>query len=656
MHTSQKNTKTIASPPIIVVGNPNVGKSVIFGLLTGSYVTVSNYPGTTVEVSKGQVRLGGHTYRIIDTPGTNNLIPTSEDERVTRDMLLAETCEAVLQVADTKNLKRALFITLQLAEMGLPLVLDLNMIDEARERRVFTDAKRLGEILGIPIVPTIATQRKGMDHLRQAITQAAPSNYLFTYDPEIENAIEQLLPLLPQTTISKRSLALMILAGDPSIVKWLRENLDPDTLNTIDDVVCQLEKKYSQPIGYVIDMRRMREAERILTEVVRYEQRPSGTLAERLGRLTMHPLWGLPILTAVLFLMYKFVGEFGAGACVDFLENVVFAKLINPAAVKIADYILPLQLLREFLVGEYGVVTMALTYSLAIVLPIVGTFFLFFGLMEDSGYLPRLAIISNRIFTKIGLNGKAVLPMVLGLGCDTMATMTARILESKRDRLIVTLLLALGVPCSAQLGVIMGMLAKMSPTGLYLWLGVVIGVILIVGYAASRVLPGEKAEFVLEIPPLRVPKVSNIVLKTTARLEWYLKEAVPLFILGTFALFMFDKLHILGAIERAASPVVVKFLGLPTEATAAFLIGFLRRDYGAAGLFSLSEKGMLDGVQTVVALVTITLFVPCIAQFFMMVKERGTRAALGMIAFIFPFAFLVGGALNYLLHFLQIQL
>lgn len=291
--------------------------------------------------------------------------------------------------------------------------------------------------------------------------------------------------------------------------------------------------------------------------------------------------------------------------------------------------------------GEYGVITMALTYSIAIILPIVGTFFIAFGVLEDSGYLPRLAIMVNRVFRKMGLNGEAVLPMVLGLGCDTMATLTTRILESRKERVIVTLLLALGVPCSAQLGVILGVLGGLSLKATALWMGIVITVLFTVGFLASRIVPGRSSDFILEVPPLRVPQLSNIAAKTLARVEWYLREAVPLFLLGTLFLFALDKLGALLLLENLASPVVV---------------GFLRRDYGAAGLFALARAGMMDPAQVLVSLVTITLFVPCIANLLIIIKERGVKTAIAIVGFIFPFAFLVGGVLNLSLRTLGVSL
>jgi ferrous iron transport protein B len=367
----------------------------------------------------------------------------------------------------------------------------------------------------------------------------------------------------------------------------------------------------------------------------------------------MHRFWGWFVLAGVLYLTYEFVGRLGAGTLVDLLESGLFDKYINPAFVKAVEFLLPwssLKIVRDALVGEYGMLTVAVTYAVAIILPIVSTFFIVFGILEDSGYLPRLAVMSNQLFKRIGLNGKAVLPMVLGLGCGTMAALTSRIMETRKERILVILLLALGVPCSAQLGVILGVLHDVGMLGGIIWFAVVVGVMMLVGYIAEKIIPGEEADFVLELPPVRVPQLSNIVIKTLARIEWYVKEAVPLFILGTFVLFVLDKSGVLKHIEAFASPVVQGWLDLPAKATEAFIVGFLRRDYGAAGLYALRENGMLDNIGVVVGMITITLFIPCIANFFMIIKELGLKAALLVGAFIFPFAFLVGGLVNLILR------
>jgi len=658
-HGSRSGERHRDSPldKVILIGNPNVGKSALFGLLTGKYVTVSNYPGTTVEVTYGNATLNKTRAIVIDTPGVNSLVPMSEDEKVTRDILLTDKAGVVVQVADTKNLRRGLLITIQLAEMEVPFILDLNMDDEAKSRGIFIDQEKLSGILGIEVVKTVAIRKSGIDKLLKDIQHPRPSAIEVRYDDAIEGGVRDIGALLPSSYIAGRSLALMILAGDESLKGWLHANLQDHVIAEIEKIRQGVQSKFNNSLGYLINQRRMKKADEVLAQVMtRYESGKGSAIAFQLGRLSMHPLYGIPILIAVLYAVYQFVGVLGAGTVVNFLEKTVFGQYLNVWAAKIVHYILPVPFLQELIIGDYGLVTMALTYAIAIVLPIVGFFFFAFGILEDSGYLPRLAVMVNKVFKIMGLNGKAVLPMILGLGCDTMATLTTRILETKKERLLVTFLLALAVPCSAQLGVVLGMVSGISAFATILWLGTMVGVMFLVGYLAAKILPGEPSDFVLELPPIRVPQVTNILIKTLARVQWYLKEAVPLFILGTLILFTADKLGALLYIQKLADPIVVGFLGLPSKATDALVIGFLRRDYGAAGLFMLAKGGMLDPIQTVVSLVVVTLFVPCIANFFVMVKEQGIKAALYMVAFIFPFAFAVGGAMNWVLRTFKVAL
>jgi ferrous iron transport protein B len=280
----------------------------------------------------------------------------------------------------------------------------------------------------------------------------------------------------------------------------------------------------------------------------------------------------------------------------------------------------------------------------------VGTFFLAFSLLEDSGYLPRLALLVDRVFKKIGLNGRAVIPMTLGFGCDTMATLVSRTLETNRERVIATLLLALAIPCSAQLGVILGLLSA-RPLALAVWAGFVILVFLLVGYLAAKILPGERPAFYMELPPLRLPRIVNILEKTLSRMQWYFLEIIPFFILASVLIWAGKITGIFDAFIQVSTPLMAA-LGLPPQAAEVFLFGFFRRDYGAAGLYDLQKFGALSGVQIVVAAVTLTLFVPCIAQFAIMIKERGWKTALAIAGFIFPFAFLCGIVLNFILTLL----
>jgi len=633
-----------------------VGKSVIFGLLTGKYVTVSNYPGTTVEVTSGNISLDGKRLVLIDTPGVNSLVPMSEDEKVTRDILLSECPSAVVQVGDAKNLKRTLLITLQIAEMGLPMTLDLNMIDEAMDKGITIDVDILKGLLGIDIVSTIAPQKKGIKELREAMLSPQRAAVRLSYGPIIEEYISKISRLLPQTGLSKRSIAVMILSEDESLKDWLHANVRSRDLAEIEHLRHECLLKAKESPAYLINKKRIEVSAEIALKVVKKTVPSGGALLNFIGNASMHPVYGIPVLIVVLYGLYEFVGVLGAGVLVDFVQNVIFGHYINPMATKVVETLIPVPIIQELLVGEYGLVTVALTYAIAIILPITVTFFIAFAILEDSGYLPRLAIMSNRVFNMIGLNGKAVLPMVLGLGCGTMAVMTSRILETKRDRIITTFLLALAIPCSAQLGVILGILGSLSIWATVIWSSSVLIVLFVSGFLASKLVSGERTEFFLEIPPIRMPNLMNIVVKTVGRVEWYLKEAVPLFILGTFILFMLHKLNLLTLLEKAASPVVVNLLHLPPKTTASFILGFLRRDYGAAGLFEMAQHGELTPVQAVVSLVTITLFLPCLASFFMIVKERGLKTTLWIVGIVFPAAFLYGGLLSWLLRYFNVSL
>jgi ferrous iron transport protein B len=600
---------------VLLVGNPNVGKSALFNALTGLRTTVSNYPGTTVEVARGALS-GEPEVEVVDTPGVHSLLPLSEDERVTWDLLAAARHGpgiAVVQVADAKDLRRALVLTLELGQLEVPTVLSLNMADEAERRGLRIDAEGLSRALGVPVRATVATRGEGIDGLRAALRDARlPSNHL---------------PLPPDV-------------GPPvaAILRGRAPLPDPERPPAF------VARYHEAMLGHSSELAR------------RFGGAPAGGtrrrnvgFGRRLERLCVHPVWGWPLLLAVLVALYEVVGVLGAGVLVDLLEDGVFRGHVNPF-VRAAFSLVPSAFVQDLFAGEYGVVTMGLTYGLAIVLPIVTTFFLAFGALEDSGYLPRLAVMSDRVFRAMGLNGKAVLPMVLGLGCDTMATLTTRILSTRKERLLATLLLALGVPCSAQLGVILAMLGTVPVSAGLVWGGTVAGVMILVGWLAKRLLPGPVGEFVVELPPMRWPLAGNVLAKTAARVEWYLREALPLFVLGTLLLFTLDRLGLLAAVVRAGEPLVAGVLGLPPAASEAFLVGFLRRDYAATRLFDLSRTGGLDDVQLVTAMVTITLFIPCIANVFIIARERGPRTAAAIAAFVFPFAFVVGGLVRVLMR------
>ena len=630
----------VGSQTAVLVGNPNVGKSVMFKNLTNHYVMVSNYPGTTVEIIQAKATFGDRQFSVIDTPGLNDLTTRSEDAQVTRKVLEQHEKATIVQVADAKNLRRALLLTLQLAELGRPTILVLNMFDELEERGGHVDTERLSEILGVPVLTTVAPRNVGT---------------------------EELVNALPNARSPKKS--------------WL-------ATTPVDE--------------YEGNRARLAQVNEILAETYSISQPSKPSVRVLLGFWAMHPFKGLAFLAVALVVMFWFVGLFGAGSLVDLLEVGVFKHRIGPAAISVVDAVLPfphthetesipttvgipltpvheislLELSREvkipeytipngidlswghhvarffhdLLVGPFGTITMALSYALAIVLPIVTTFFFLFSIMEDSGYFPRMAIMVNRVFRLMGLNGKAVIPMILGLGCDTMATMTTRILETRKERIVTTMLLALAVPCSAQLGVLLALMASLAPAGAMLWLGLLIGVIFLVGWLTARLFDEEASDFILEIPPMRWPQLSNVFVKTISRLNWYLKEVIPIFVIGTAVLFVFDRLNLLDLLASLGEPLVSGWLGLPAEMANAFLVGFMRRDFGAVYILeaAMGPNPLLSPHQILVAMVTLTLFMPCIANFLMIAKEQGWKIAFSMAAFIFPFAFFVGGFVNHL--------
>ncbi|MGE5190761.1 MAG: FeoB small GTPase domain-containing protein, partial [Gemmatimonadota bacterium] len=354
---------------VILVGNPNVGKSVVFGHLTGRYVTVSNYPGTTVEVTRGESRIRGTSCEVIDTPGVYSLLPMSEDERVTRDILMGEAGALVLQVCDAKNMRRSLMITIQLAELGVSMSLAVNMADEARDRGVMPRLDGLEERIGVPAVATVAVRKKGLDRVVPLIGKAAAATLRVNYGARIEGAISAMERLLPDDVpLGKRGMALMLLCGDDSLTPWLAENIRGEAIREMNAVRHDLVAAIGEDISYNVNQIRLSWIDALLGSLGEEPGASQGTDWARLfGRFAMDPVYGVPILLAVLLLAYGFVGVFGAGILVDLLENRVFGRGIVPGAAWVVERVVPWPLLKDFLVGPYGMISMALSYAIAIV-------------------------------------------------------------------------------------------------------------------------------------------------------------------------------------------------------------------------------------------------------------------------------------------------
>lgn len=473
-------------------------------------------------------------------------------------------------------------------------------------------------------------------------------------DEFIDKALEEIQQLLQgDYGISYETIAELLLQEDEEIIDLVKDK-EENALRIL-QIIKREKQRYNKPLQYIFTLRRQEQVEKVLDGVIKIEDKSLSKTQELIDKLTINPITGIPILFLVLYFgLYKFVGEFGAGTIVDFIEGNIFEGYINPWINNLVIKLIPYRPLQELIALDYGIITLGIRYAVAIVLPIVGSFFLVFSIIEDSGYLPRLAMLIDRVFKKIGLSGRSVIPMTLGFGCGTMATLVTRTLETKRERILATMLLALAIPCSAQMGVIMGLLSS-RPKALLAWVLFVLAVFLFVGYLSAKILPGESASFFMEVPPMRLPKISNVMEKTISRMHWYFLEIVPLFVLASVIIWVGKMTGLFGLLINLLTPVM-SALGLPKEMAEAFLFGFFRRDYGAAGLYDMQKTGLLNGRQILVASATLTLFVPCIAQFAVMVKERGLKTALVIGIFVFCFAFIAGFGLNRLLLVLKVVL
>ncbi len=589
---------------IVLVGNPNVGKSVFFNSLTGLYVDVSNFPGTTVDISHG--RFG--TDVVIDTPGVYGISSFNDEERVARDVILA--ADMIINVVDAVHMERDLFLTLQVIDTGIPVIVALNMMDDARSQGVAIDVDLLEHLLGVPVIPTVAIKGKGLDDLKKRVYEARVGHI----PPDLKKQLQEML-----NRIGCWGEALLVLEGDEHVAQRhgvpagdQRETIYHERRHRVNDI-----------IGHVVS------------------QSDQGTnFSTSLGRWMLRPITGIPLFCLALYLMYYFIGVFVSQDVVGFTEETVMQGYYEPAMRNLlGKYISESSIVGTILIGEFGLMTMTVTYIVGLLLPLVAGFYFVLSIMEDSGYLPRIATLVDRLMTVIGLNGRAIIPLILGFGCITVATITTRILGSERERTIATTVLGLAIPCSAQLGVIAGMLANLGPKLVAIYVGVLLLVLGIVGVVLNKVLPGVSSNLLIDLPPIRMPRLENVLTKTATKSYAFLKEAAPLFMLGALLISVLEITGLLDAIQNTVAPVTEGILKLPRETATVFIMGMIRRDFGAAGLTAMT----LAPEQIVVALITITLFVPCIASLIVMFKERGLKEGTLIWLGSWIAAFTVGG-------------
>lgn len=591
---------------IVLAGNPNVGKSVVFNAFTGTYVDVSNFPGTTVELLRG--RFGD--IDVVDTPGVYGVSSFNDEERVARDIIL--TGDVVVNVVDAVHLERDLFLTLQLVDMGKRMVVALNMADEARRRGVAIDRDLLEDLLGVPVIETVAVSGRGLEELKSAIGCARAGHA----DHLIEDDLAELA-----ATVGSRAEALMVLEGD--LVVSERHGLEPHGRR--DEIYLRRRERVDDICGHVIS-----------------ETTQGASFSAKLSQWMMHPITGIPLLFGLLCVMWVVLGQWIAGGLVGILEETIMLGYYVPFIERVVGSLFaPESAPYQILAGEFGVLTMTPTYLLGVILPLVAGFYILLALLEDSGYLPRIAALADRALTFVGLNGRAIIPIILGLGCVTMGMLTTRILGSKRERLIATALMAIAVPCSAQIAVITGLMARTGMLYSFIYVALLLLIFGLVGTALNRFVPGESTDLLIDLPSLRIPRLDNVLRKSMTKVWHFMREVTLFFAVGAV---LISVLQVTGALDwviRVAAPLTVGWLRLPAEAATAFVMGFVRRDFGATGFFQMS----LTDPQLLVGMVTITLFVPCIASALVILKERGWAYFVGVFAGSVVVAFLVGGLL-----------
>jgi len=603
-------THDIRRSKVVLVGNPNVGKSLFFNHLSGLYVDVSNYPGTTVEISEGHFG----TCDIYDTPGVYGISSFSDEENVTREIVLQS--DIVLNVVDAVHLERDLFLTLQLVDMGKKVAVLLNFMDEVEKQGLDIDIKLLSTYLGVPVFPTVAVSKTGFDSILAAIEQARRGEQ----DKDLHPKLHTMLAVS-----GSEAEALLILEGDEVIAQ--RHGVPPGTER--EDIYIERRNRVNLIINAILSERNVRTR-----------------LSTLIGRWSVNAWTGVPILFGALYLVYLFIGTFIAQDLVEFLETRLGNELWEPwIRGLIGKYVSPESWIGIIFVGEFGLATMTVTYLLFLLFPLVVAFYFSLAIMEDSGYLPRLATLVDRSLNAIGLNGSAVIPLILGFGCVTMATITTRILGTKREKQITATILQFAVPCSAQLAVITAMLVGAGFRAMLIFGLTIFIVFVAIGTILHRILPGKTSPLLIDLPPMRMPRLDNVMKKTLYRAYFFMKEATPWFFVGALAVGLLQVTGLLTVWQNVLEPFTVKWLQLPREASVSFVMGMVRRDFGAAGLYDLA----LTTDQIIVALVTITLFVPCIASLMVLVKERGTKEASLIWIGTWVTAFLVGGILSQIL-------
>ncbi len=644
---ANRQTASDNNDAIVIVGNMNVGKSTLFSKICEKGSTSINFPGTTVSIRSGRIK--NTSKAAFDTPGILSIFSTNEDETVARDILLPRDTfnnkiSGVIVVADAKNLKRSIAITLQYAEYGLPMLMDLNMIDEARSRGIKINKAKLAEILNIEICSSIARENIGVRRIISRLAGMKTPGSLVIYPEWIENFIDIVKKKLPSTAMPARIIGLLLLAEDKGATEYIEKNCAPGVMPQLRDIISRHRQEdtesFRASVGNLYNVR----AEQIAREVQQVKRPSTNQFMTTLGDWCMQLPTGIPIAVIVMMMMYFFVGSFGATFLVDTINGTIFEGFLIPLTTKLVAPI-PSPFLRDMLVDpDFGILPTGVFLALGLVLPVLFCFYLAFGLLEDSGYLPRLSVLMNKAFQKMGLNGKGVIPLVMGFSCVTMAILTTRMLDSKKEKNIATFLLLLGMPCAPLIAVMLVILEEMPASATITVFGLIFLQMFVVGIIANKIIPGDRTPFLMEIPPLRRPRIFQTVKMATIKTYFFMKEAVPIFIIASFIVFLFNWMGGLEMLEHIARPLVKGLMGLPEKSVQVFIKTMIRRESGATELEHL--KGLYDNVQLVVNLLVMTFLTPCMNATVVLIKERGLKTASVIIGTVLLYAVIAGTLLN----------
>ena len=631
----------------VLVGNMNVGKTTLFERLSGAASSSINIPGTTIRVKAGKIK--GLNGKIYDTPGIHSIFSSNEDERASRDiLLLPEThghIRGLILVADAKNLKRSIAIALQYAEYGLPMLFNINMIDEASSRGIEIDADKLSQILGVQVCTTIAREGIGVDRLKAKLNKITGSGLKIEYSDEIEEFISLVEKLLNPGKISSRAIALLLLTKDKCVESYIQNAFGKAVLNQLKHLVYELSHEHNGSLEIVFENLYHKKAASILKKVQKVDPPSRNPFILTFGDLCTKLSTGIPIALAVIAVMYLFVGSFAATYLVDTINNVFFSGFLIPLVSNVVQFI-PNEFIRDMIIDpDFGVLPTGVFLALGLVLPVIFCFYIAFGLLEDSGYLPRISILLDRIFKKMGLNGKGVIPLVMGFSCVTMSILTTRILNTEKEKNIACFLVFLCMPCAPLIAVMLVILEKMPFSATLTVFGIIFAQILIAGFLANKILPGRPSLFIMEIPVMRVPKPWPVIRMAAKKSYHFMKEAIPVFIFASIIVFIFQRMGGLAMLERWLGPFLDSVLGLPEKSIQVFIKTMIRRESGAAELGHLSSQ--YTNLQLVVNLLVMTLLAPCINAIIILFKERGAKTASVILVTVIIYAFILGSIVDH---------